>query len=76
MKILILGTGCPKCKMLEKHARMAVNELKIKADVVKITDIDKIIGYGVMASPALVIDGKIFCQGRVAETQEIKKWLR
>lgn len=76
MKIEILGTGCPKCKMLEEHAKKAVAELNIKADIVKVTDIDKIIESGVMTSPALIIDGKIFCQGRIAETQEIKKWLK
>jgi len=75
MKIEILGTGCPKCKRLEENARKAVEEMKSKAEVIKVCDISKIIEYGIMSSPALVIDGKVKCYGRVAEVNEIKKWL-
>jgi len=76
MKIEILGTGCPKCKMLEANARKAVEELKIKADIVKVTEIDKIIDYGVMSTPALVIDGKVKSYGKIADVEEIKKFLK
>lgn len=76
MKIEILGTGCPKCKMLEANAKKAVEELKIKADIVKVTDIDKIIEYGVMTVPALVIDGKVKSSGKIADVEEIKKFLK
>ena len=76
MKIEILGTGCPKCKMLEANARKAVEELKIKAEIIKVTDIDKIIDYGVMSTPALVVDGKIKSYGKVADVEEIKKFLK
>lgn len=76
MKIEILGTGCPKCKMLEANARKAVEALKIKADIVKVTEIDKIIDYGVMSTPALVIDGKVKSYGKIADVEEIKRWLK
>jgi len=76
MKIEILGTGCPKCKMLEDNARKAVEALKIKAEIVKVTEIDKIIEYGVMSTPALVIDGNVKSYGKIADVEEIKKFLK
>ncbi|HZX45212.1 MAG TPA: thioredoxin family protein [Candidatus Nanoarchaeia archaeon] len=75
MKIEILGSGCPNCKRLEQNTRTAVEKAKVKADIIKVTDIGKIIEYGVMSTPALIIDGKLKCYGRIADVQEIKKWL-
>ena len=75
MKIEILGTGCPKCKQLEENARKAVQETGKKAEIIKITEIDKIIDYGVMSTPAIVIDGEVKSHGKVNEVEEIKKWL-
>ncbi len=72
MEIKILGTGCPKCKALEKATRDAVAELGVEANVVKEEDIVKIMGYGIMHTPALVIDGKVVLSGRVATIPEIK----
>ncbi|MGB9708054.1 MAG: thioredoxin family protein [Candidatus Pacearchaeota archaeon] len=74
MKIEILGSGCPKCKQLEANARKALEETKKKGEIVKVTEIDKIIDYGVMSTPAIVIDGKIKAYGRIPEVEEIKKW--
>jgi len=76
MKIEILGTGCPKCKKLEENVRKAISELKVKADILKVTDIVKIIEYDVMSTPALVIDGKVEASGRIPDIEEIKKWLK
>jgi len=76
MKIKILGSGCPNCKVLEANTKKALVELKIKADVEKVTDIAKIMEYGVMSTPALVIDEKIVSSGRVLSSDEIKKLLR
>ena len=76
MKIEILGTGCPKCKALEANARSAIAELGIDADIVKITDIAKIVEYGVMSTPAIVVDGEVKASGRIAEVEEIRKWVR
>lgn len=76
MKIEILGPGCPKCKILEENAKKAVAELKIKAEIVKISDINKIIEYGVMHTPAIVINGEVKSFGKIAMPEEIKKWLK
>jgi len=75
MKIEILGSGCPSCKKLEENAKEAVEESNKKAEIVKVTDITKFIDYGVMQTPALVIDGEVKCSGKVADKEEIRKWL-
>jgi small redox-active disulfide protein 2 len=75
MKIEILGTGCPKCKILEENAKKALEESGKKADVIKVTEIDRIIDYGVMSTPAIVIDGVVKSYGKVLSPEEIKKWL-
>lgn len=75
MKIKILGTGCPKCKKLEENVRKALDDVGIKADVVKVTDINEIVKYGVMSTPAIVVDGEVKCSGRISDVEEIKGWL-
>ena len=75
MEIKILGTGCPKCKALEKVTREVVSEAGIKANVSKVEDIMDIMGYGVMATPALVVDEKVVIKGRVPSAKEIKQIL-
>jgi len=75
MNIKILGTGCPKCKALEQITHKAVAELKIPADIEKVEDIVKIMSYGVMHTPALVIDEKIALSGRVPSLTETKEVL-
>jgi len=72
MEIKVLGTGCPKCKTLEKATNDAVAELGIKADVTKEEDIMKIMGYGVMRTPGLVIDEKVVSSGKLLSVSEIK----
>ena len=76
MKIEILGTGCPKCKQLEALVKEAVTELKIKANIVKITDIEEIIEYGIMSLPALFINGKEILSGRLPGKEELKKLIK
>ncbi|MGM5480889.1 MAG: thioredoxin family protein [Nanobdellota archaeon] len=75
MKIEILGTGCPKCKTLEENAKKAVEASGVDAEITKVTEIDKIIEYGVMSTPAIVIDGDVKSSGKVSDVEEIKKWL-
>ena len=75
MKIQILGVGCPKCKKLEQNARAAVEDLGVECDVEKVTDINDIMGFGVVMTPALVIDGEVKSVGRVLPPEEIKKML-
>ena len=75
MKIEILGTGCPKCKQLAANAEAAVKELALTAEISKVTEIDKITGYGVMMTPALVVDGTVVSSGKLLNKDEIKKIL-
>lgn len=75
MKIKVLGTGCTKCKSLEKTVQQSVNELQLDAVIEKEEDIMKIMEYGVMSTPALVIDGKVVLSGRVPKINELKQLL-
>jgi small redox-active disulfide protein 2 len=76
MKIEILGTGCPKCRTTEKIVRKAVEELGLKAEIVKIEDLQQIIDKGVMMTPAVFIDGDAKIVGRIPSLDEIKKILQ
>ena len=75
MKIQILGVGCPKCKKLEQNARAAVEEAGVECEVEKVTDINEIMAFGVVMTPALVLDGEVKSVGRVLPPEEIKKML-
>jgi small redox-active disulfide protein 2 len=75
MKIEILGSGCANCKRLEENARVAVAKAGKKAEIMKVTDFGKIASYGVMGTPALVIDGKVKAEGRIPSVDEIAKML-
>ncbi len=75
MKIEILGSGCANCRRLEENARKAVEKTGKKAEIVKVTDFAQIASYGVMRTPALVIDGKIKSEGRIPDVDEIAKML-
>jgi small redox-active disulfide protein 2 len=74
-KIQILGTGCPKCKKLAQNAEEAAKQLGIEYQLEKIADINRIISFGVMAMPAIAVDGKVKLVGKVASTEEIKRLL-
>ena len=76
MKIEILGMGCPKCKKTAENASQAVKELGISTEVVKVEKIDEIMKYGVMMTPALVIDNEVKCAGKIPSVDEIKKWIK
>ena len=71
-EIKVLGTGCPKCKTLEKTTRDAVAELGIEANILKEEDITKIMQYGIMRTPGLVVNEKLVLFGRVPSINEIK----
>ena len=73
MKIEILGTGCPKCRKLTENVESALKESGVVAEIIKITKIDDILGYGVALTPALVIDGDVVSVGKVPNTEEIIK---
>ena len=75
MNIKILGSGCANCKKLQANTEEAIKELKIYATIEKVEDINQIIDYGVMKTPALVVDEKVKASGRVLSTEEIKEIL-
>ncbi len=75
MNILVLGTGCSKCKTLEKATREVVEKYGIDATVTKVEDIVEILKFNVMTTPALVVDGKVLVRGRVPSHDELKELL-
>lgn len=75
MVIKILGSGCANCKKLEANAREAVKELGIEATIEKVQNFKDIMAYGVMKTPALVVDEKVKVMGRVPSVEDIKKYL-
>ena len=76
MEIKVLGTGCRKCKKLEEATRKAVAELAIEANIEKVDDVLKIMAYGVMSTPALVVDEKVLSSGTLLTVSEIKELLQ
>jgi len=75
MNIQVLGTGCAKCKSLEKATREVVAQNNIDATVTKVEDIVEIMKFNVMTTPALVVDGKVVVKGRVPSNDELKELL-
>ena len=75
MNIQVLGTGCPKCKSLEKATREVIAQYNIDATVSKVEDIVEIMTFNVMTTPALVVDGKVVVKGRVPSNDELKEIL-
>jgi small redox-active disulfide protein 2 len=76
MKILVLGPGCMKCSKLFAEAEKAVADTGFDVELEKEEKIDEIMKHGVMITPALVIDGKVVCSGKVPSAEEISKWIR
>jgi small redox-active disulfide protein 2 len=76
MDVKILGTGCPKCRTLEQSVRNVVEKEQLDATVSKVEDIVDIMNYGVMMTPALVIDGVVVLKGRVPSEDEITTLLK
>jgi len=73
MNIKVLGTGCKKCKTLEENVQKALLNSGKEASVEKVEDVQKIISYGVMSTPALVIDEKVVSKGKVLKPKDIEK---
>lgn len=74
MEIKILGVGCSKCDKLEKNLKKALEELNIDTTIEKVADLKEIVSYGVMTTPALVINDKVEVVGKVPKVKEIKKY--
>lgn len=75
MEIKVLGTGCAKCKTLEKRVKEAVQQLSLEADVIKVEDIAEIMNFNVMTTPALVVDGEVVVKGKLPSVSDIKELL-
>jgi small redox-active disulfide protein 2 len=76
MEIKVLGPGCAKCRQTEEIVKEAVAEAGIDAEIEKVTDLMKIAGYGVMATPAVVVDGEVKSVGKVPKKQDVVAWLK
>lgn len=74
MKIQILGTGCAKCNTLAENAKKAADELGLSYELVKVTNLNEIMAFGVMITPALAIDGQVKLAGKVPEAQDLKQY--
>lgn len=75
MKIKVLGPGCPRCQQTEQIIRESAAEAGVAADIEKVTDMMEIAGYGVMSTPAVVVDGTVKSIGKIPKKDEILKWL-
>ena len=76
MDIKVLGPGCPKCQQTAQIVREAVDEAGVDASVEKITDTMQIAGYGVMGTPAVVIDGQVKSVGKIPSKNDVKSWIQ
>jgi small redox-active disulfide protein 2 len=74
-RLQVVGTGCPKCKLLADHAERAARELGLDYELDKVTDLEKILELGIMATPALVVDGEVKVLGHVPTTARLKEML-
>lgn len=75
MKIEVLGSGCAKCNKVKDIVEKVVNEAGIDAEIVKVEDINKILDYGVMVTPGLVIDGDVKIAGKIPSEDKVREWL-
>jgi small redox-active disulfide protein 2 len=76
MDIKVLGPGCARCAQTEKIVKEALADLGLAVKVEKVTDIKAIAGYGVLGTPAVVVDGKVKCMGKVPTRGEVTSWIK
>ena len=76
MKIEVLGPGCHRCEALHRNTQRALEATGLEASLEKVSDIEKMIQYGILATPGLAIDGKVVCTGRVPAPKEIEGWIQ
>jgi small redox-active disulfide protein 2 len=75
LTLKVLGPGCANCRKLEEIARAAVASAGVEAEVLKVTDMQQIVGYGVLKTPGLVINEKLVCSGRIPSLQQVEGWI-
>jgi len=73
--ILVLGPGCQKCQVLYERTKQAVEEMGLECEIVKVSDMNAIVGFGVLSTPALVVDGAVKMSGRVPTVAQLKEML-
>lgn len=76
MKVTILGTGCKKCVFLEERVKEIIKKHQIEAEVEKVTEIDKIVAYGIMMTPGLAVDDEVKSSGYIPKEEQILEWLK
>ncbi len=76
MEIKVLGPGCPKCEQVAKHVKEAVVEAGVDVQIDKVTDLMEIAKFGVLGTPAVVVDGEVKCVGKIPAVEEIKNWIQ
>ena len=75
MKVQVLGSGCPKCKALAERVESVINEMGLDCEIVKVTDINEIMSFGVMMTPGLAVDGDVKSAGKLPSEEEIRDFL-
>ena len=73
-KIEVLGTGCPKCQKTTELIEKEISEAGVKAEIIKVQELDEIVNRGVMMTPAVMVDGELKCEGKIPGSKEIKSW--
>ncbi len=76
VSVLVLGPGCPKCDLVVKRARAVLQKSGLAGRVEKVTDIETLLAHGIVATPALVINGRVRSSGRIPRPEEIEAWIR
>jgi len=74
-KIQVLGPGCQKCQVLYERTKQAVQEMGLECEIEKVSDLETIIGFGILSTPALVVDGAVKMNGRVPTVAQLKEML-
>lgn len=75
LTVKILGSGCANCRKLEAVAREAASNAHVDAEFIKVTDMKEIMAYDLLSTPALVINDKVVCSGRIPTSADVQKWL-
>jgi small redox-active disulfide protein 2 len=76
MNVKVLGTGCKKCHTLEERVRKVAEESNLKIELEKVSDINKIMEYGIMMTPGLVISGEVKSSGKIPSKEQIQEWIQ
>lgn len=76
MRIEVLGTGCPKCRKTLENVEKAIKDLGVNAEIVKVDKVEDIMNYGVIMTPALVINGDVKIAGKIPSPEQVMEWIK